>query len=447
MLVQSEYSKKKISAEKAALLVSSGDWVDYGMISQMPVLFDNALAERREELTDVKLRGGLLMHPLATVESDPERKAFQYHSWHLGAIERKYADRGLCSYIPMNYSSQPKYYRDFLQVDVACVAAAPMDRHGYFSLSLTNSAAYAMLEKAKTVVVEVDEHLPRVCGGEHDCIHISQADYIIEGEHEPFPVLPTAAPTDADQAMAESICSRIRDGSVLQLGIGGTPNAVGKLIADSDVKDLGMHTEMLCDAYLDLYRCGKLTNRRKTLNRGKGVWSLCLGSRELYDWAAENPGLASYPVDYINLPQIIGQQDHMVSINSCVQTDLFGQTCAEAAGGRQISGTGGQLDFQYGAFLSKGGQAFLCMTSTYRDKRTGSLASRIVPSLGSGSVVTDPRSHAFHLVTEQGMVNLAGCSLWERAEKMISVAHPDFREGLEAEAEKMGIWRRSNRIT
>lgn len=446
MLVQSEYSKKKVSAAKAALLVESGHWVDYGMISQTPVLFDRALAERRDELRDVKIRGGLLMRPLATVEADPERKAFHYHSWHLSGIERKYADRGLCSYIPMNYSSQPKYYREFLQVDVACISAAPMDRHGYFSFSLTNSAVYAMLEKAKIVIVEVDEQLPRVCGGEHDCIHISHVDYIIEGEHEPFPVLPAAAPTDADQAMAESICSRIRDGAVLQLGIGGTPNAVGKLIAESDVKDLGMHTEMLCDAYLDLYRCGKLTNRRKTLNRGKGVWSLCLGSRALYDWAEENPGLASYPVDYINLPQNIGQQDNMVSINSCLQTDLMGQTCAETAGGRQISGTGGQLDFQYGAFLSKGGQSFLCMTSTYCDKKTGRLASRIVPALGSGSVVTDPRSHAYHLVTEQGIVNLAGCSLWERAEKMISVAHPDFRDELICEAEKMGIWRQSNKI-
>lgn len=446
MLLQSEYNKKKISAEKAALLVENGCWVDYGMISQMPVLFDKALAERCRELEDVKIRGGLLMRPLAVLEADPEGETFRYHSWHLSAIERKYADRGLCSYIPMNYSSQPKYYREFLHVDIACISVSPMDRHGYFSFSLTNSAVYAILEKARTVILEVDEQLPRTYGGEHDCIHISQADYIIEGEHEPFPILPAAAPTDADQAIAESICSRIRDGAVLQLGIGGTPNTVGKLIADSDVKDLGMHTEMLCDAYLDLYRCGKLTNRRKTLNRGKGVWSLCLGSRELYDWVGENPGLASYPVDYINLPQVIGQQENMVSINNCIQTDLFGQTCAETAGCRQISGTGGQLDFQYGAFLSKGGQSFLCMTSTFLDKKTGRLSSRIVPSLGGGNVVTDPRSHAYYLVTEQGMVNLAGCSLWERAEKLISVAHPDFREELICEAEKMGIWRQSNKI-
>lgn len=446
MLLQTEYSRKKISAEKAALLVKDGDWVDYGMISQIPYHFDGALAARKEVLNDVNLRGGMLMKPLATLESDPCGSTFHYHSWHLSGLERKYADQGLCSYIPMNYSSQPKYYRDFLPVDVACIAAAPMDRHGYFNVSLTNSAAYVVLEKAKIVVIEVNEQLPRVCGGERECVHISQVDYIIESDHDPMPVLKAVEPTETDSAIAKLICSQIRDGATLQLGIGGTPNAVGKLIADSDVKDLGMHTEMLCDAYLELYRAGKLTNRRKNLNRGKGVWSFCLGSRALYDWAAENPGLASYPVDYTNLPQIIGQQDNMVSINNCLTADLFGQVCAETAGLRQISGTGGQLDFQYGAFLSKGGKAFLCMSSTYRDKKTGALQSRIVPTMGTGDVVTDPRSHAYYLVTEQGMVNLAGASLWERAEKIISVAHPDFREGLIADAEKMGVWKRSNQL-
>lgn len=446
MLLQTEYSRKKVSAEKAALLVESGGWVDYGMISQIPYLFDAALAARKEQLQDVKIRGSMLMKPLATLEADPGGDTFHYHSWHLSGLERKYADKGICSYIPMNYSSQPKYYRDFLTVDVACITTAPMDKHGYFNFSLTNSAAYAILEKAKTVVIEVNEHLPRVYGGEKECVHISQVDYIIEGEHESFPVLPGAKPTEIDSAIAAHICGEIGDGAVLQLGIGGTPNAVGALIAQSDVKDLGMHTEMLCDAYLQLYRAGRLTNRRKNLNQGKGVWSFCLGSEELYRWVAENPGLASYPVDYTNLPKVIGQQDNMVSINNCLQADLFGQTCAETAGFRQISGTGGQLDFQYGAFLSKGGKAFLCMASTYLNQKTGALESRIVPSLGGGDVVTDPRSHAYYLVTEQGMVNLAGASLWERAEKLISVAHPDFRDGLIADAEKMGIWKRSNKL-
>ncbi len=440
-----EYHKKKVTAAVAASKVKSGDWVDYGMISNIPICFDEALAARCRELTDVNIRGGMALKPLQILESDPQRRHFHYHCWHLSGLERKYADKGLCSYIPMNYSSQPKYYREFLDVDVACISVSPMDKHGYFSLSLTNSATMSVLQKAKIVIVEVNEHLPRVSGGADDCIHVSKVDFVIEAEHEPFITLPTVAPSSEDEAIAEQICSRIRNGSVLQLGIGGTPNAVGKLIAQSDVKDLGMHTEMLCDAYLDLYRCGKLTNEKKQLNRGKGIWSFCLGSRELYQWVEENPGLASYPVDYTNSPYVISKQDNMVTINNCLQVDLFGQTCAETAGNRQISGTGGQMDFLYGSFLSKGGQAFICMASTYRDKVTDRRQSRIVPVLSDGNVVTDPRSHAYYLVTEYGIVNLAGCSLWERAEKIISIAHPEFRESLIAEAEKMGIWKRTNR--
>lgn len=438
-----EYREKTLTAEKAAALVKSGDWIDFGMVSNTPELFDRALAERKDELRDVKVRGSMLLRPLAIVDADPEGEHFIYNSWHFGGIERSYADRGLCHYIPMNYSSQPKFYRDFLSIDIACVCVTPMDRNGYFNLSLTNSSTRTVLEKAKTVILEVDEHLPWACGGQGECIHISQADYIIEGPHAPFPTLPAAPPTAEDQAIAALICPRIRDGSVLQLGIGGTPNAVGTLIARSDVKDLGMHTEMLCDAYLELFKAGKLTNAKKKFDRYKGVWSFCLGSRELYDWVDRNPGLASYPVDYTNAPRVISQHDNVVAINNCVEVDLYGQICAETAGPRQISGTGGQLDFLYGAFLSEGGQGFICMSSTYIDKKTGERHSRILPSLPRAGVVTDPRSHAFYLVTEWGVVNLAGCSAWERAEKIISIAHPDFQDALIRSAEAQGIWRKS----
>lgn len=441
-----EYKQKTLTAEKAAALVKSGDWIDYGMVSNTPELFDRALAKRRDELLDVKVRGSMLLRPLAIIDADPAGEHFIYNSWHLGGIERSYADRGLCHYIPMNYSSQPKFYRDFLSIDLACVCVTPMDRNGYFNLSLTNSSAGAMLEKAKTVILEVNEHLPWACGGQGECIHISQADYIIEGPHTPFPTLPAAPPTAEEQAIAALICPKIKDGSVLQLGIGGTPNAVGKLIARSDVKNLGMHTEMLCDAYLELFKAGKLTNAQKKFDRYKGVWSFCLGSQELYDWVDHNPGLASYPVDYTNAPKVISRHDNVVAINNCVEVDLYGQICAETAGSRQISGTGGQLDFLYGAFLSEGGQGFICMTSTYIDKKTGERRSRILPSLSQAGVVTDPRSHSFYLVTEWGLVNLAGCSAWERAEKIISIAHPDFRDALIRSAEELGIWRKSGKI-
>ena len=443
----SEYRRKLLTAEEAAAQVRSGDWVDYGMIFNTPELFDRALAARAGELRDVKVRGGMLTAPLAVVEADPKGASFTYHSWHMSAIERSYCDRGLCHYIPMNYSSQPKFYRDFLTVDVACVCVTPMDRNGYFNLSLTNSSARTILDRARVVLVEVNENLPWACGGQGECIHISQVDHIIQGEHRPLPVLPPSDPSPEDRAIAALICPRIRDGSVLQLGIGGTPNSVGRMIAASDVRDLGMHTEMLCDAYLELFKAGKLTNRRKRFDRDKGVWSFCLGSRELYDWVDRNPGLASCPVDYTNAPRVIARHDHVVSINNCLEVDLYGQICAETAGPRQISGTGGQLDFLYGSFLSEGGQGFICLSSTYRDRRTGQVRSRIVPALPSSGVVTDPRSHAFFLVTEWGLVNLAGCSLWERAERIISVAHPDFRDQLVRSAEALGIWRKGAKAT
>ncbi|MBE6036348.1 MAG: butyryl-CoA:acetate CoA-transferase [Clostridiales bacterium] len=441
-LYAAEYKSKLISPEGAAALVKSGDWVDYGMIANIPELFDAALAKRVNELEDVKVRGGLASKPLQILEADPEGMHFTYNSWHLSGLERKYAAKGLCHYIPMNYSAQGEFYRRYLDVDVACVEVTSMDKDGFFNLSLTNSSTLAILEKAKVVILEVNEAMPWACGGSRECIHISQVDHIIEGPHSPLTILPAGKPTEADIAIAKQITPLVRNGSVLQLGIGGTPNAVGTLIAQSDVKDLGMHTEMCCDAYLELYKAGKLTNAKKKFDQYKGVWSFALGSQELYDWIDHNPGLASYPVGYANDPFVVGQHENVVAINNCVEVDLFGQICSEAAAFRQISGTGGQLDFLRGAFRSEGGQGFICMASTYTDKKTGETKSRITSAMPAGSIVTGPRTNAFYLVTEYGMVNLAGCSTWERAEKIISIAHPDFRDDLIKAAEKQGIWRR-----
>ena len=212
------------------------------------------------------------------------------------------------------------------------------------------------------------------------------------------------------------------------------PNALGALIADSELKDLGMHTELCSDGYLAMFKAGKLTNRRKTLLPGKGVLGLAIGSREFYDWVDDNPGLAGYPLSYVNDPAVIAQNENMISINGCLGADLYGQVGSESAGTRQISGTGGQLDFVTGASMAKGGKSFLCMSSTYTDKM-GNLRSRIRPSLG-GDIVTTPRSQAYYIVTEYGAVNLAGKSTWQRAEALISIAHPDFREELIRGAEE-----------
>ena len=441
-----EYRQKLVSAEAAVQVVKSGDWVDYGFGVTQPVLLDAALARRKEELQDIKVRGTLAVKPRQIVEVDQKREVFTYSSWHFTGYERKLHDRGLCNYIPLLYRNKPRLYRNELQVDVAMIAVAPMDKHGYFNFSLTNSATKAILDTAKIVIVEINEKLPYAMGGREECVHISEVDYIVEGGTTELVELPITESDEVDQKVASLIAEDIVDGATIQLGIGGMPNAVGNLIAQSDVKDLGMHTEMLVDAYLTLYEQGKLTNRRKALDKGKGAWTFCLGSRKLYEWVDANPFLAAYPVDYTNDPAVIAQIDNFISVNNCVEVDLYGQICAESAGVRQISGTGGQLDFVTGSYLSRGGKSFVCFRSSAMDKKSGRNSSRVVPTLPTGGIVTDPRTQVHFLVTEWGKVNLAGCSTWERAEKIISIAHPDFRDNLIKEAEKMNIWRRSNKV-
>ena len=204
-----------------------------------------------------------------------------------------------------------------------------------------------------------------------------------------------------------------------------------------------MHTELCSDGYLAMFRAGKPTNRRKPLHPGKGVYGLAVGSEELYDWINDNPGLMAMPLSYVNDPYVIAKNDGMISINGCLNADLYGQVASESAGTRQISGAGGQLDFVTGATLSRGGKAFLCMSSTFRDK-AGVLHSRVLPRFG-GDIITTPRSQAYYVVTEYGAANLAGRSTWERADAMISIAHPDFRDELIRAAEQQKIWLPSNK--
>ena len=439
----SEYRAKLRTPEEAVQTVKSGDWVDYTSNVCFPTLLDAALAKRKEELTDVKIRGNLLFGPIRTVECDPDREHFIYNSWHCSGYERKLCDRGLCNYIPMIFRNVTAYYRHFLTVNVAMMCVTPMDKHGYFNLSCAAGIARGILETADIVILEVNENLPRIFGGFDESIHISEVDYVVEGPHEPLPQFPIAKPTEEDVKIADLIVPHIVDGATLQLGIGGMPNVVGARLAQSDVRDLGMHTELCGDAYYELYKAGKLTNRRKTIQRSKGVTGIVFGSQALYDWADQNPGLVVEPLEYVNAPETIAQLDNMISINNCIAVDLYGQVCAESAGLRHISGTGGQLDYLTGAAMARGGKAFICMTSSFVDA-SGTRRSRVLPHF-NGDIVTDPRSQAYYIVTEYGVANLAGRSTWERAELLVSIAHPDFREELIAAAEKQNIWRRSNR--
>ncbi|MBR0353825.1 MAG: butyryl-CoA:acetate CoA-transferase [Oscillospiraceae bacterium] len=443
MDVRQEYRARLRTPEEAVKLVKSGDWVDYSSNICFPALLDAALAKRRDELQDVKIRGNLLFGPIQVVEADPSREHFCYNSWHCSGYERKLCDRNLCNFIPMIFRNLGWYYTNFLTVNVAMMAVTPMDRHGYFNFSCATGVAKAIMDKADVVILEVNEHLPRICGGFDECIHISEVDAVVEGEHPPLPQFPIAEASAEDRAIAAHIVPHIVDGATLQLGIGTMPNVVGGMISQSDLKDLGMHTELCGDAYLRMYEAGKLTNKRKTFQPGKGVTGLVFGSRELYDWVAENPGVVVEPLSFVNDPGIIAKHDNMISINSCISVDLYGQICAETAGLRQISGTGGQLDYLTGASMSRGGKAFICMTSSFVD-RQGVRHSRVLPHF-DGDIATDPRSQAFWIVTEYGAENLAGRTTWERAEKLISLAHPDFRDELIRAADAQRIWRRSNK--
>ena len=439
-----EYRTKLVTPEEAVRAVRSGDWVEYGQFAAQAVILDKALAARKDELRDVKIRATTrIVGVPEVVRADPTAEHFAYHNLHFSGVDRKLHDQGLCWFVPILYHEVPRYYRENCEVGVAMLPTAPMNQDGYFNFSLSNSFSKAICDRAKTVILEVNPALPICLGGREEAVHISEVDFVVEADWD-VPELPAATPSDVDQRIARLIMGEIEDGSCLQLGIGGMPNAVGSMIAQSGLKGLGIHTEMLCDSMVELAETGRVTGARKTLDRFKIVYTFCLGTKRAYDFVNQNPGCASYSVDYTNDPFVIAQNEKVVAINNCVEMDLFGQVCAESSGTRHISGTGGQVDFSYGAYRSKGGKAFLCLSSTF-DKK-GTAVSRIKPLLTEGAIVTDPRALVSHVVTEYGIVNLKGKSTWERAEAIISVAHPDFRDGLVREAEKMGIWRRGTRL-
>ena len=442
---QALYQQKLTTPQEAVKVVQSGDWVDYGWCTNHPIALDKALAARKDELRDVKVRGGVTMWMPEIAKADDAGDHFTWNSWHCSGIDRKIITKGMGFFSPMRYSELPRFYRENLSVDVAMIQVTPMDSHGNFSYALGASHLADMLEKAKTIIVEVNQNLPWVYGLNGCEINIQDVDYVVEGENPPVAQLGGGGePTDVDRAVAKLIVEQIPNGACLQLGIGGMPNTVGSMIAQSDLKDLGVHTEMYVDGFVDLAMAGKITGKNKALDKGRQVYAFAAGTQKLYDYVNRNPDVMAAPVDYTNDVRVIAQLDNFISINNAIDMDLFGQVNAESAGLKHISGTGGQLDFVMGAYLSKGGKSFICMSSTVTGK-DGTVKSRIVPTLTPGSIATDPRSCVQYLVTEYGMINLKGLSTWERAEAIISIAHPDFRDQLIQDAEKMHIWRRSNK--
>jgi acyl-CoA hydrolase len=430
--VSATRTAQTISAEQAAALVTSNMWLDYGTGVGQPDVFDRALAARIHDVTNVKVRHCLTMRPRAVLDADPDGHHVHTFSLHFSGYDRKKHDDGRCHYIPVNLGEIPDYYRRFMPpADVAVFKTCPVDEHGYFNLSAANLWHRAIVERARTVIVETNPNLPYVYG-EGTGIHVSEVDYIIEGDNSPAPELANPAGRDVDAAVGRLIAAEIEDGDCLQVGIGAMPNAVCALLLESGVRDLGVHTEMMTDGLAALYKAGRVTGARKQLDRGKVVYTFALGSQSLYETLDRNQDLRCCPVEYTNAPHIIMQNDHAVAINNTTQIDLQGQAASESDGHRHISGTGGQLQFVRGAYASKHGKSFICLSSTY-DKR-GDRRSRIVLDLTQGNIVTTPRADVMYVVTEYGIVNLKGKSIAERAQALIGIAHPDFREGLERQA-------------
>jgi butyryl-CoA:acetate CoA-transferase len=443
--IQNLYREKLGSADAAAAFVKSGDLVFMGEFVQNVEAVDAALARCKNDLRDVILVTTTRVKPLKCVEADPSRESFIWNDWHFSGLARKHAESGLASYIPLCYHQGPQNVTLYENPDVAVAQVTPMDANGFFNFSTSCSMTPAYLRKAKKVIVEVNTNTPRCLGGLDEAIHISHVDMVVEGPNSPLLQLPETQAGEVDQKIARYVMDLIEDGSTIQLGIGALPNIVGAMIAQSDLKDLGVHTEMLADSYVDMYQAGRITGKRKGIDRGKMVYTFAMGSRKLYDFLDNNPVAAIFPASYTNDPSVIGRNPKVVAINNAIEIDLFTQVASEASGARQISGTGGQLDFILGAYKSEGGKGLICVNSTYK-KKDGTLASRIVPTLSPGTIVTCPRSIVHYVVTEFGCAQMKAKSTWQRAEALINISHPDFRDQLIKQAEAMGIWRRSNRI-
>jgi acyl-CoA hydrolase len=431
--IKEEYRSKLLSIEEAAKQIQSGNVLSVPPSPGEPRALCAAIAKRVEkgELENIAV------HNIYTFGAEnpiwsPKLKGKVIPSPLFVTTAQRWAiDEGAGDFTPVYYTDCPTLYeRGHLPLDVFVAEVSPMDEHGYFSFGCGVSNSQSCARVAKKVILQANPNQPRVFGDSF--IHISDVDCVVE-DNQPLPEIPNIPITDNDRKIASYIAELIPDGATLQVGVGGVPNAVCTLLKDK--RDLGIHTELIGDTILDLIECGAVTNRKKNINRGKSVFTFALGSRRLYDFINNNPGVASYQVDYTNDPYVIAQHDNVIAMNATLQVDLTGQCCSESIGTRQFSAVGGQADFARGAFLSKGGKSFLCIYSTARN---GELSS-IVPCLLPGAGVSTQKQSIMYIVTEYGVAKMTGKTLRERARQLIDIAHPDFREELKAEARKRKI--------
>ena len=415
-----------VSADEAVKAVKSGDHVHLSSVASAPQVLIEALCRRGEagELKDVRI------HHLHTEGpapySDPKFNGIFFHQgFFIGANVRHSVQSGYSDYIPVFLSETQKLYRcGALRCDVAMIQVCPPDRHGFVSLGTSVDATLAAIECAKTVIAVVNRNVPRAWG--QAMIPADMIDIFVEDD-TPLMEARFSEPDEVETAIGKHCAELIEDGACLQMGIGAIPNAV--LAQLGGHRDLGIHTEMFADGVLGLVEKGVRTGRNKVTDKGKLVSTFLMGSQKVYDFIDDNPMVAMMDVGYTNDPYIISRNPKMTAINSAVQIDLTGQVCADSIGTKFYSGTGGQVDFIYGASLSEGGKAIIAMPSCTRNG-----ISKIAPTVMEGAGIVTSRAHVHWVVTEYGAVDLYGRSMQERAKLLIGIAHPDHREELDRAA-------------
>lgn len=417
------YKEHLFTPEQAVQQIKSGQRVVVAHACGEPSIILDALVANAAQYENVEIIHMVAMGKAAYCQPQYD-KNFHHNAFFLGGSTRAAAAEGRVDFTPVYFSEIPGLLREDLRPNVTLLQCSPPDAHGYVSLGVSVDYTKPAAEASDLVIAQVNQNMPRTLGDSF--LHVTQIGCLVEAD---TPVIELAPPKigDVERAIGENVASLVRDGDTLQLGIGAIPDAV--LLFLKEKNDLGIHTEMFSDGVVELVEAGVITNKAKTLHRGQSVATFLMGTRRLYDYVSDNPAVAMYPVDYVNDPYVIGQNDNLVSINSCVQVDIMGQVVSTSAGLRQISGVGGQVDFVRGANLSKGGRAIMAMPSTTGKGKI----SKIVPFLDQGSAVTTTRNEVNYVITEYGIAKLKGKSLRQRAEALIRIAHPDFRDELTAE--------------
>lgn len=427
---QAMYKDKLITIDQALGLIKSDDEIVVGVgPSEASALLEklHTISDRVQNVTVISC---LPMGPYEFCSDAKYKGRFFHESSFFTANARAARDIGMASYIPTHLHAVATKRLGFRKPRVVFGTASPMDRWGNMSLSLGVTYEKDFMEHADLVIMEVSSRYPVTYGD--TLLNIRDVDYVVETDRMP-PELHVTKPSEKDLIIGEYISELVEDGSTIQLGIGGIPNAVAQALYNK--KDLGVHTEMFTDSMVDLYEAGVITGSKKTLHPGKMVGTFAFGTRRLYDFLDGNPMCEFYRAGYVNNPFVIGQNHKMVSINTSLQVDVTGQCCSEALGTRQYSGAGGQTDTAVGAQLSEGGKSIIALHSTVKNDTI----STIVPTLTLGAPVTLTRMDVDYVVTEYGVAALRGRSIRDRVRNLIAVAHPDFRAELRAQVERLQI--------